>query len=74
MSVAQLRWYTTTFNNTFFKWGKLRTRFLLTWFNTGVIFGGFSMVSSVLVLSIMLYKALTEEKPEQVLTPVVCIV
>ena len=41
------------------------------WFSLGVMFGGAAMCLSLYVLASMLHKNMTEDKPEQVLTPVV---
>ena len=43
------------------------------WFTAGVVFGAIAMVFSVYVLVTMLFKNMTEEKPEQMLTPIVCL-
>ena len=43
------------------------------WFTAGVVFGGIAMVFSVYVLVTMLFKNMTEDKPEQMLTPIVCL-
>ena len=47
---------------------------MLIWFNLGMVFGGIAMVSSLVILTVMLRKNLTEEEPEQLLTPIVSFV
>ena len=71
VSFLQIKSYTKYFNKWFQKIGKSNGPFMQLWFNGGVLFGGFAMVFSVYILSKMLYKNMTEEKPEQMLTPVV---
>ncbi|XP_065057719.1 membrane-bound transcription factor site-2 protease-like [Rhopilema esculentum] len=71
VSFLQIKSYTKYFNKWFQQIGKIHGPLMQLWFNGGVIFGGFAMVFSVYILSKMLYKNMTEEKPEQMLTPVI---
>ncbi|XP_074659161.1 membrane-bound transcription factor site-2 protease-like [Tubulanus polymorphus] len=71
VSICQLRWFTTSFNRLFVRFGQCRPRFLKCWFNVGVIFGLVSMVISVFLLGLMVYNTLKKHPIEQqVLTPV----
>ena len=66
-----MRWYTTQFNRSFFKYGHVQPYLLHLWFSVGVLVGALLMVASVVILSVTLYKAFAKDVPEQVLTPVV---
>ena len=70
-SFGHIRWYTTTFNRCFFRWGKHYPSFTLVWFTAGVCFGVCMMVISVVILSWTLAQTFMKSSSEQVLTPLV---
>lgn len=70
LSLFQVRWYTTRFNRSFFRFGQIQPYLLHLWFSIGVLVGALLMVTSVVILSLTLYKAFAKDAPEQVLTPV----
>ena len=53
------------------RFGQIQPYLLHLWFSFGVLVGSLLMVTSVVVLSLTLYKAFSRDAPEQVLTPVV---
>lgn len=67
---AQIRWYTTRLNRWIFRMGQCFPKFTFYWFEMGMWFGIICIFASVALLVMTLLKAFTEEKPEQVLTPV----
>ncbi|PIK58428.1 putative membrane-bound transcription factor site-2 protease, partial [Apostichopus japonicus] len=67
---AQIRCYTTYFNRWIFRVGQWFPWFSYYWFELGMWFGIVCIFASVALLVMTLVKAFTEEKPEQVLTPV----
>lgn len=71
ISLFQIKSYTKYFNKWFKHVGTKYGALMMLWFNLGVIFGVIAMCFSVYLLGSMLYKNMTEEKPEQMLTPVV---
>ncbi|XP_068757031.1 membrane-bound transcription factor site-2 protease-like isoform X1 [Montipora capricornis] len=70
LSLCHVRWYTTRFNRSFVRFGQIQPYLLHLWFSFGVLVGSLLMVTSVVVLSLTLYKAFSRDAPEQVLTPV----
>eukprot|EP00794_Sanderia_malayensis_P000487 gene487-1132_t len=71
VSFLQIKSYTRHFNKYFYSVGKMPGNLVLLWYNLGVVFGCVAMISSVGILAMMLYKNFAEEKPEQILTPVI---
>ena len=59
------------FNRLFAKISRFKPSLLRIWFNCGIVFGSISMVVSVVILMIMLYKSLKDSRAEQVFVPVV---
>ncbi|XP_054753404.2 membrane-bound transcription factor site-2 protease-like [Lytechinus pictus] len=70
LSIAQLKCYTTKFNRLFIRLGQCKPRLLRTWFSCGACFGVVLMFVSIALLLMTLVKAFSQDKPEQVLTPV----
>lgn len=70
LSICQVRWYTTSFNRSFVRFGKMHPYLLHVWFSVGVVVGVLLMFASVVILCLTLYKAFAKDAPEQVLTPV----
>ncbi|CAH3121526.1 unnamed protein product [Pocillopora meandrina] len=70
LSLCQVRWYTTSFNRSFVRFGKMHPYLLHVWFSVGVVVGVLLMFASVVILCLTLYKAFAKDAPEQVLTPV----
>ncbi|XP_015760000.1 PREDICTED: membrane-bound transcription factor site-2 protease-like [Acropora digitifera] len=70
LSICQVRWYTTRFNRSFVKFVQVQPYMLHLWFSFGVFVGALLMISSVVILCLTLYKAFTQNAPDQVLTPV----
>ena len=71
ISFANLRCYTSRFNNLFKLWGKFSRSLARLWFNIGVIVGLLLMLTSVVILIYALYQELAgDSKEEQVLTPI----
>lgn len=66
------RWYTTSFNRTFQKFGSWKPRLLHHWFNLGAIFGLLLIVPSLVLLAVTAGKYLIDgaSVAEQTLTPV----
>lgn len=73
LSICQVRWYTTRFNRSFVKFVQVQPYMLHLWFSFGVFVGALLMISSVVILCLTLYKAFTQNAPDQVLTPVVSV-
>ncbi|KAK2550231.1 Membrane-bound transcription factor site-2 protease [Acropora cervicornis] len=70
LSICQVRWYTTRFNRSFVKFVQVQPYMLHLWFSFGVFVGALLMISSIVILCLTLYKAFTQNAPDQVLTPV----
>lgn len=71
VSIAHLKCYTTKFNRLFIRLGQCKPRLLRYWFTCGACFGVVLMFVAVALLLMTLVKAFSQDKPEQVLTPVV---
>jgi len=69
-SLCQIRWQTSLFNKLFSKIGRYNPKLSLLWFTLGAVFAVISMVSSVVILTLMLYRSVKDTKADKLLQPV----
>ena len=71
INLFQIKWYTVRCNRLFIKLSSWRPKFLMWWFNAGVLFGIVGQVASLFLLSYTLIDYF-RSKPasEQILVPV----
>ena len=72
INLFQIKWYTVKCNRLFVKLSNWKPRFLMWWFNAGVVFGLIGQVGSIFLVSYTLIDFF-RSKPtnEQILVPVV---
>lgn len=67
-----MKWSTTALNHIFVRIGTTYRTFLHYWFTIGVVFGGFVMILSIVILLLNLFWTLrTPSAHDQILTPIV---
>ena len=71
INIFQLKWYTVRCNRLFMKLSNMRPKFLMLWFNLGVLVGVVGQFIAILLLCYTLYDYF-QQKPasEQILVPV----
>ena len=74
ITLFQIKWYTVKCNRLFIKMSSWKPKFLMWWFNFGVLFGILGQLGSIFLLSYTLIDFF-RNKPmsEQILVPVVII-
>ncbi|XP_071503869.1 membrane-bound transcription factor site-2 protease-like [Diadema antillarum] len=70
VSIGQIKFHTAKLNRLFLRLGQCKPRMLRSWFTLGSWFGVGLMFVAVALLLMTLVKAFSQDKPEQVLTPV----